>query len=313
MQKGLDMARVRGGCTHSRVNCLLPHPQWRLLSPSSSPTTTVPCSPGPALDLRPARSFKNIVRPCFSSTSPRRACSRPRAALSYPLGTSSSLSSGWLSCSGEGKAMGQPCTQSRECTKWVAPGRQCPRGCLIGLVASHQCPAWEQRGSPPPASSEPLDTCVTGHSRESQCQLSPLNHDVTGGWHLCGEGWDPTLPGNLSPSPSPCPLLRSRCSPGGPAGPDSSAPPAASGSPLPVGRGFPRGRQYVETRPHSSGCPLPFRRARPWHPRGTGLPALALGSAFLSGDSPWLLQGWLSTAPRWVPLRTTDAVCPGGR
>lgn len=174
-----------------------------------------------------------------------------------------------------------------------------------GLSHLAGCPApvssTGTEGLPPPAPAEPLDTCATGSGRGSQCRLSPLIHEVPG-------GRDPTRPGSLSPSPSPCPPLRSRCSPGGPAGPDSSVPPAASGSLLPAGCGFPRGRQYVETRPHSSGCPLPFRRARPWHPRGTGLPALALGSAFLSSDSPWLLQGRLSTAPHWVPLGTTDAV-----
>ena len=64
--------------------------------------------------------------------------------------------------------------------------------------------------------------------------------------------------------------------------------------PLPAGCGFPRGRQYVETPPHSSGCPLPFRPARPWHPGGTGLPGLARGSAFLYDDSPALAghSGW---------------------
>lgn len=78
--------------------------------------------------------------------------------------------------------------------------------------------------------------------------------------------------------------------------------------PLPAGCGFPRGRQYVETPPHSSGCPLPFRPARPWHPGGTGLPGLARGSAFLYDDSPALPvtrvggragEGWLSTALHW--------------
>lgn len=38
----------------------------------------------------------------------------PRAILSYPLATSSSLSSGWPLCSGEGEAMGHPCTHSPE-------------------------------------------------------------------------------------------------------------------------------------------------------------------------------------------------------
>lgn len=68
--------------------------------------------------------------------------------------------------------------------------------------------------------------------------------------------------------------------------PDDSVPPVASGHPLPAGRGFPRGRQYVEAPPHSSGCPLPFRLPRPWHPGGTSLPGLPRGSTFLSSDSP---------------------------
>lgn len=37
---------------------------------------------------------------------------------------------------------------------------------------------------------------------------------------------------------------------------------------------------------HSSGCPLPFRLPRPWHPGGTSLPGLPRGSTFLPGDSP---------------------------
>lgn len=80
-------------------------------------------------------------------------------------------------------------------------------------------------------------------------------------------------------------LLRSPCWPaGGATSPHGSVPsslrPSVSRRPrVPTWtiRGSPS---------HSSGCPLPFRRARPWHPGGTGLPGLAWGSAFLSGDSP---------------------------
>lgn len=112
------------------------------------------------------------------------------------------------------------------------------------------------------------------------------------GW----EGTDPTL-------------LRGSCWPAGGATSPHGSVPGSPGRPLPAGGGFPRGRQYVETPPHSAGCPLPFRLARPWHPGGTGLPGPGWGSAFLSGDSPppaRSLQGRLSTALHWMPLGTAD-------
>lgn len=63
--------------------------------------------------------------------------------------------------------------------------------------------------------------------------------------------------------------------------------------PLPAGCRFPRGRQYVETPPHSSGCPLPFRRLGLGTQGGPAFRALP-GSAFLSDDSLALARhaGW---------------------
>lgn len=80
-------------------------------------------------------------------------------------------------------------------------------------------------------------------------------------------------------------LLRSPCWPaGGATSPHGSVPSSLRPS---VSRRLRVPTWTIRGSPsHSSGCPLPFRTARPWHPGGTGLPGLAWGSAFLSGDSP---------------------------
>ena len=81
---------------------------------------------------------------------------------------------------------------------------------------------------------------------------------------------------------------------------------------LPAGCRFPRGRQYVETPPHSSGCPLPFRRLGLGTQGGPAFRALPGGPrSSLMTHQPWPVTrvggragaGWLSTAPHWQTPR----------